>query len=202
MPRADSSITAHCQNFMLGEPLPLPPSCQGCYNRSIKGGTVPGRVSLCPVTQADTSVPIRAPWGLGACPAIGARGLLAWGGPALAGGTAPLEKEVDKGLGAVQSWGSPPCPLSLWFLLLPLLLCGQRRGCWSGEVREWHPKFCLGVENFRGLEGLLGDTDWKRVLLWGAVDHQVPWDWALGCLASPRDKVGSMWGYRIPRGPG
>lgn len=107
---------------------PYAPFMPGMHSRLIEGGTVPGRVPLCPVTQADTSVPVRAPWGLGACPAIRARGLLAEGGPALAAGTPPLEKQVDKGLGAVQSWGSPPCPLSLWLLLLPLLLCGQREG--------------------------------------------------------------------------
>lgn len=86
-----------------------------------KGGFVPGRF---PVPPPGTSVPIGAPRGLGACPALGAGGVLARGGPALAGGTAALEEEVDEGLGAVQTWGGPPCPLALRLLLLPLLLCG------------------------------------------------------------------------------
>lgn len=93
-----------------------------------KARLVPDWIPLYPVPQPSTSVPIRAPQGLGVCPAVGGGGLLAGGGPALAGSTAPLEEEVDEGLGAVQPWGGSPCPVSLWLLLLPLLLWGQRRG--------------------------------------------------------------------------
>ena len=102
-----------------------------------------------------------APQGLGVCPVVGRGGLLAGGGPALAGDTAPLEEEVDKGLGAVQPRGSPPCPLSLRLLLLPLLLWGQRGGL-EGRGRGMSPQIVFGGRELAGLEGLLGGTDWKR----------------------------------------
>lgn len=143
-----------------GPPLPLPPhharDAMTGPQCPQKVGSVPGWVPLCPMPQPSTSVPIRAPRGLGACPAVGGGGLLAGGGPALAGGTAPLEEEVDEGLGAVQPWWGPPCPLYLRLLLLPLLLWGQRRGlewrgwgippqmvfggweeAWAGKLRGW-----------------------------------------------------------------
>lgn len=202
MPRADSSITAHCQNCMLGEPLLMPAPCQGCHNTPIEGGTVPGRVPLCPATQVDTSVPIRAPWGLGACPAIRARGLLAGGGPALAGGTAPLEKEVDKGLGAVQSWGTASCPLSLWLLLLPLLLCGQREG--GVEVERKGD----ATPNLVWVQGTLGDWRgyWETLtgkksfcgVQWITRGHRAGlWD----TWQAPGTELG-LWGYRILRAGG
>lgn len=64
-------------------------------------------------------------------------------------------------------------------------------------MRGCQLKTCLGAQNFG--KGLLGDTDWKRVLLWGAVDHRGPWGWALGCVGKPRDRVRAMWAYRILR---
>lgn len=102
--------------------------------------------------QPGTSVPIGAPRGLGAWPVVRGEGLLAGGGPALASGSAPLEEEVHKGLGAVQPWGSPPWPLSLWLLLLPLLLWGERgRDAISNSV--WR-------QGTWGCWRATGGTDW------------------------------------------
>lgn len=109
-----------------------------------KGRLVLDWIPLHPVPQSGTSVPIRAPRGLGACPAVRGGGLLAGGGPALAGSTAPLEEEVDKGLGAVQPWGGSPCPLSLWLLFLPLLLWGQREGL-GWRVQGMPPQVVFGT---------------------------------------------------------
>lgn len=144
-------IAAHHQNACLGTPSPNPLHPRDAtigLQCPQKGDQSQAGALFTLFPQPGTSVPIGAPWGLGAWPVVRGEGLLAGGGPALASGSAPLEEEVDKGLGAVQPRGSPPWPLSLWLLLLPLLLWGERG-------RDAISK-CLEARSLGVLEGLLG----------------------------------------------
>ena len=123
---------------------------------------------------------------------------------------APLKKRLTRVLERCSPGGAPRVSCTSGFSFFRFSSGDKRAGgeCWSEGARGQHPKWYLGAVKGPGLgnwvgEGcLLGSTDWKRDLLWGAGGLQGLWGWALGCPASPEDRTGAMQGYGLPRSGG
>lgn len=88
----------------------------------------------------------------------------------------PLKKRLTRVLERCSPGGPPraPCPSGFSFFRFS---SGDREGGLEWRGQGMSPQMVFGgTELGRGgvLEGLLGGTAWKRVLLWGAAGLQVP----------------------------
>lgn len=155
MPRADSTITAHCQNCMLGEPLPLPPSCQGYHNRPIEGGQSQAESLYALLPRLIPLSPSERPGDL-------VRGRRSEPGASWLGGAQlwlvarpPLKKRLTRVLERCNPGGAPraPCPSGFSFFRFSSVDREKRVLEWRGEGMP--PQILSGG---RELWGVIGDT--------------------------------------------